>query len=383
MKLKYFAKHIDERHVQSDTDLLSVSKIKGVVPRSEVSDNQGRAEDISHYKTCKPGDLVINRMAAYQGALGIAKQFGAISPDYMVLRFGNNLEPRYVGYLFKSSFMANEMSSRVKGIGSIDSGSVRTPRLSWTDLGEVDVRVPPIDEQKAIADFLDQELAQIEDLAQKQSRLINLIEERSTAAIRKMVNSEGTSDVKKLKYVAHINFGHPFAADMFSTDGPLGVVRQGDFFNAVTTTYTSEPAPNSAMIHNGDLLVSLSGDFNCVRWQGGDAGLNQRCAVLRPKSVEVDEEWLAYAVEIGLAEVTASNVSTTVSNMSAAELRSLRVPLPPIRVQREMSKELKAELARMANLRHSASVLLDTFSERRSALINAAVTGRIDLRGKK
>jgi type I restriction enzyme S subunit len=336
---------------------------------------------LDKYKVVAINDLVLNRFNAYRGALGVAAEAGLVSPDYSTLRTIRG-DSRYFDYWFRSSEVANAMKATMGGLGAQDPDSSGFSRVDMGTVLKLRVHVSKVESQRAIADFLDQELAQIEDLVQKQKCLINLIEERSAAAIRKMVNSEGNACVKKLKHVASINFGHPFAADMFSTDGPLGVVRQGDFFNSGTTTYTSEHAPKSAMIHNGDLLVSLSGDFNSVRWQGGDAALNQRCAVIRPKSVDVDEDWLAYAVEIGLDDVTASNVSTTVSNMSAAELRSLRVPLPPIHVQREMSQELKAELSRMANLCLSASALLATFSERRSALINAAVTGKIDFRGK-
>ena len=77
--------------------LLSVSLTRGVVPRSELAGDGGRAADLQHYKLCLPGDIVVNRMSAYQGALGMATQRGLVSPDYLVLEPAADTDSRYLG----------------------------------------------------------------------------------------------------------------------------------------------------------------------------------------------------------------------------------------------------------------------------------------------
>lgn len=104
----------------SELPLLSVSISRGVLPRSELVDGDPRADDLSNYKRCSPDDIVINRMSAYQGAVGISRTEGVVSPDYLVLRPRSGTEPRFLSYLIKSAWFIGEMSSRVRGIGSID-----------------------------------------------------------------------------------------------------------------------------------------------------------------------------------------------------------------------------------------------------------------------
>lgn len=403
MKLKYLASHIDERHVRDDTDLLSVSKIKGVVPRSEVSDNQGRAEDKSHYKTCKPGDLVINRMAAYQGALGIAKQFGAISPDYMVLRFKSAMNPSFVGYLFKSSFMANEMSSRVKGIGSIDSGSVRTPRLSWSDLGEVDVPVPPLEEQKAIADFLDEQLVKIDLLIEKEKNLIMLSSERRIAAISDLVTRGfrqlGTShwNACRLKHVATI-----FSSNVDKKTYDDGVPVQ--LCNYVDVYY------NDRISEDLDFMEATAspGEIRKFQLRAGwvvatkdsesadDIGIaayvdkdlpgvvcGYHLAILQPSEC-LNGLFLKYFLDSSEAKTQLAKKATGLTRvgLGKGDFGSLVINVPPLNEQELIAAKITDTCDRLDTLIAASKDLISKLEERRKALVSAAVIGKIDVRGK-
>lgn len=401
MKLKYLARHIDERHVKKDTQLLSVSKIKGVVPRSEISDNEGRAEDISHYKTCLPGDLVINRMAAYQGALGIANQFGAISPDYMVLRFNKSIDPRYVGYLFKSAHMANEMSSRVKGIGSIESGSVRTPRLSWSDLGEVKVNLPSVLEQKAIADFLDRELADIDELIAKQENLIELVNERLRVFLLSFFDNDpaGNRDatgesnewyrgvptgwaVKRVSEVSNLLNGFPFDSESFSANEQgMPLVRIRDLIAHEFETFVpSATVPKSALVRDGDLLIGMDGDFNVKLWDRGEAALNQRVCLLRCNKPFVTK-FLSLALPFALKRINELTYATTVKHLSSRQVSKIRIPIPPENELSAVYQRMQREADLAQALTKQSQDLITLSKERRSTIISAAVTGKMDIRG--
>ncbi len=381
MKVRQFARPVEERNSDFDLPLMSVSKTRGVVRRDEISDKPARADSLENYRVCSEGDLVINRMSAYSGALGIARERGLVSPDYLILRLNSAMTSEFAGHLFKSHWMVSEMASLVKGIGSVESGSARTPRLNWSDLALINVSVPPRAEQDAIVEFLDREIAQIETLAMKQQQLVSLLDERAETLLEKFISGASGATKKRLKHIANIKNGYSFDASQFDSQGRTPVVRQSDFFADELTVFTDEETPNSALIQNGEILVSLSGDFNCVMWSGGQAGLNQRCASIKSKHEGIDSDWLKFAVELGLRDITNENVSTTVSNMSSYELKNMKVSVPSTERQREIAVNLSSELNEIRELQLASGKLLSLLSDRRESLIFAAVIGQLDLGG--
>ncbi len=84
--LRYCLRSHDERSGDDGLPLLAVTLSAGVVRRDDLTADEPRAEDLSSYKRCRAGDLVVNRMRAFQGALGVAPCEGLVSPDYLVLR---------------------------------------------------------------------------------------------------------------------------------------------------------------------------------------------------------------------------------------------------------------------------------------------------------
>lgn len=189
--LKYLVSESDVRQgLRADPTMLSVSIHHGVVSRGSVSDIGSKAEDVSDYKICMPGDIVINRMRAFQGGVGVVKQEGVVSPEYTVLRIGNQVSANYLHFVMRSSWFISEMTRRLRGIGSTDQGQVRTPRINFADLGLIRVPVPLIDCQNRLASSLtDQEacLASAVDLLTKQ---LDVLAERRQAVITGSIAGE-------------------------------------------------------------------------------------------------------------------------------------------------------------------------------------------------
>ena len=150
--LKYL---VNESNIRCGTNqesgLLSVSIHHGVVPKNLESSNQAVSEDLTTYKLCHPGDIIVNRMRAFQGGLGVSPQRGIVSPDYTVLRVGSRASPRYLHFLMRSSWFVSEMTKRLRGIGATDQGQVRTPRINFADMGLIEVPVPSRDKQDELA----------------------------------------------------------------------------------------------------------------------------------------------------------------------------------------------------------------------------------------
>ena len=165
--LKYLVCESDLRYGSgAEPTMLSVSIHQGVVPRDALSDKGSRADSLSRYKKCNLGDIVINRMRAFQGGVGVVGQKGVVSPDYTVLQIGRRVSPDYLHYVMRSSWFVSEMTRRLRGIGATDQGQVRTPRINFADLGLIEVPVPPRENQDELS-F---------DLANREARLTRLVD---------------------------------------------------------------------------------------------------------------------------------------------------------------------------------------------------------------
>jgi type I restriction enzyme S subunit len=196
-RLKWFVTETDVRAGAraSVLPLMSVSISWGVRRRDEVTDEGSRAEDLSNYKVCSQGDLVINRMRAFQGALGLAPEDGVVSPDYAVLRVDPALDSGWLVAVMRTTSFVAEMTKRVKGIGSAELGNARTPRINVADLCEIRLEVPPRTQQVAERSEVERLLAKIDSLIAETERFIDLSRERRSALITAAVT--GDVDVRK------------------------------------------------------------------------------------------------------------------------------------------------------------------------------------------
>lgn len=191
-RLKRYLTVVDKRAGEDwpALDLLSVSIDWGVRPRKEISDDDPRAEDLSAYKLVEPGQVVVNRMRAFQGALGVSSVRGITSPDYLVLDMRNDVDAEWLAALMRTRTFVSQMAQRVRGIGNVESGAVRTPRLNVDDLFEIRVAVPKIGEQGLAIQSLREQTLSIDELISKAERFVELAKERRAALITAAVTGE-------------------------------------------------------------------------------------------------------------------------------------------------------------------------------------------------
>ena len=163
--------------------LLSVSIHWGVRRRDEVTDDLPRAEDLSNYKVVESGDIVVNRMRAFQGALGRSPINGIVSPDYLVLRAAANVRSDWLAAAMRTPEFISEMAARVRGIGSAELGTVRTPRINADELGEIRLDVPTPPEQEARYVTRRRSESQAAVLLERIDSLTDALKERRAALI--------------------------------------------------------------------------------------------------------------------------------------------------------------------------------------------------------
>jgi type I restriction enzyme S subunit len=173
-----------------DEGLLSVYLDRGVIPYSEGGGLVHKpAESLEKYQLVEPGDLVMNNQQAWRGSLGVSLHRGIVSPAYLVLKLDREkIDPTFANYMFRArpyveKFMLSSMS-----VGDIQR------QIKWPHLRIVPVVVPSVEEQRKIAERLDNEGKRIDDLIALTERSIDLLREKRAALITAAVT--GKIDVR-------------------------------------------------------------------------------------------------------------------------------------------------------------------------------------------
>lgn len=172
--------------------LLSVSEYYGVAPRTEKikdGDFETRAESLDGYKICQKNDIVMNIMLAWKRATARTSYNGIVSPAYCVYR-GKDIETRYYHYVFRTEGCADYFKRHSTGI--IDSRL----RLYPESFFNLNSPVPPIIEQKQIADFLDNRCSEIDAISADIQKEIETLEQYKRSVITEAVTKGLNPDVE-------------------------------------------------------------------------------------------------------------------------------------------------------------------------------------------
>jgi type I restriction enzyme S subunit len=183
-RAKWLFTERDDRSESGDEELLSVSHLTGVTSRAEKNVNMFMAESLEGYKRCETGDLVINTLWAWMGAMGVTRQPGIVSPAYNVYQPVPELDPDYIDLLVRTPRFAEEITRYSKGVWS------SRMRLYPEGLYEAWLPVPPKEEQQAIVAHIKQETQKIDAFALATERTIALLQERRSALISAAVTGQ-------------------------------------------------------------------------------------------------------------------------------------------------------------------------------------------------
>lgn len=399
----------------SDERLLSVYRDYGVVPKDSRDDNNNKpSEDLSPYQLVQPGDLVINKMKAWQGSVAVSLHRGIVSPAYFVFEALHNENSRYLHYLLRSVRYITGYMTVSKGI-----------RVNQWDLdpqyhATMPVLVPPIDEQTGIAKFLDRETAKIDDLVAEQERLIALLKEKRQVVISHAVTKGLNPDVPMKdsgvewlgEIPEHWSVTELRRVTLDKCDGPFGsglksehyveegvrVIRlqniKSGAFDGRSAAFISSQYYNDELgdhsVEENDLLIAGLGDGSnpvgraCVAPNGIEPALVKAdCFRFRLNLAVIVPDYAAHQLSIS-AFFDAGRLSsgTTRSRIPLSVMATRKVALPPtLEEQREIMELVGKTVAKIDTLVERAVTAIALLNERRSALISAAVTGKIDVRG--
>ena len=409
-EVKRIASLYSESVEQGNEELpvLSVSIHHGVSD-SELSEEEMdrkvvRSEDRSKYKRVAPGDLVYNMMRAWQGAFGSVVVDGMVSPAYVVAKPKSDLPSEWIEYLLRTDFAVNEIKRFSRGITDFRL------RLYWDEFKNLRICVPPEEDRVSILRFLDHETAKIDALIAEQQCLIELLQEKRQAvishAVTKGLNPDAPMkdsgvewlgevpehwEVRKVSQLFDaIGSGTTPKSETveFYEDGVIPWLVTGDLNDSLLCDCQNR-ITESAMAQHTTLRLYPAGSV-AVAMYGATIGkasildfeatVNQACCVLPPTALVLNRFLLGFilAARKHLLSIATGGGQP---NINQEVIRSLRLPLPKLDEQAAIVSHLERSLDEFELLLALSSQQVALLQERRSALISAAVTGQIDVRG--
>ena len=187
-KIKYHLKRNEPKN-QGSIEVLSVYREYGVIPKNSRDDNHNvTSEDTSKYKYVKKGDLVINKMKAWQGSMGVSEYEGIVSPAYFIYNFtDNNFSKKYFHFLIRNCY--KDEFRRISG--GIREGQWDLP----ADLfAKESVLIPPIKEQMKIVEYLDKKCLEIDNIILDKRQQLEILDQYKKSLIYEYVT--GKKEVK-------------------------------------------------------------------------------------------------------------------------------------------------------------------------------------------
>lgn len=359
--------------------------------------------DRKKYKVAIKGDIAYNIMRIWQGAVGVAPVTGLVSPAYVVARPYPEVDSQYFSYLFRTDAYKNEIDGYSRGIVKDRN------RLYWEDFKRMPSCVPPLDEQGAIADYLDAISAEVRRYIRNRRRLIAVMNEQKQAIINRAVTRGLDPDVplkpsgvdwlgdipehwevRPLKQWVRIN-----EKELPETTCPdycfgyidIGCVETGILTKQLSRIrFADSPSRARRILRTGDTIISTVRTYlRAVYYVSEDAEnlvASTGFAVLTPRR-EVMPEFLGLAIQSDqfIDHVTSNSVGIAYPAIAETRLGTFHLALPPdkgeqdhiVSVVKQSTKNLTGRIRR-------AQREIDLVREYRTRLIADVVTGKLDVR---
>lgn len=377
----------------SDEPMLSVFREHGVVLKDSLTNHNQTAEDRSIYQLVDDGWLVVNRMKAWQGSVGVSSLRGIVSGHYICFRPQHSEDDRFLHYLLRSPRMTAVFLSISRGVrpGQIE--------IDNDDLAAVKLELPEVEQQRRIADLLDDRVGRIDRIIaarRKQSAVLAAVLQSDLQSLQDRL-SERFGDTRLGHLIASIEQGwSPQADGIAAEENEWGVVRSGCVNGGVFRPADNKRLPGDLRprpeyeINDGDLLMSrASGSLDLIGSVAVVPPNTRRKLLLCDKIYRIipTSDWnptyFAHMLRTHRSReqirVNVSGAEGMANNLPAGAVRDLRIPVAPQSDQRDTVEAAD----QMARTHHTAAIALvqsiGLLTEYKSSLITAAVTGELDI----
>jgi len=336
--------------------------------------------DREKYKRAALGDIAYNMMRMWQGAVGVAPVDGLVSPAYVVARPYPGTESRYFTYLFRTNTYMNEVDGYSRGI------VMDRNRLYWEDFKRMPSCMPPHEEQKAIADYLDANVIKVRRFIHNRRRLIEVLNEQKQAIVNRAVTRgldpnaclkpsgiEWIGEIPvhwellRLRRILRVKSGDIIAAQ---DEKPVGYpIYGGNEIRGYTDKWNTE----GPII----LLGRVGAKCGCVHLVKGRFWASEhalRVQVLCP----IDLRFLSFLLQA--ADLNRLAIRTAQPLINSSIVRTLGAALPPMKEQEAIALFVAEKIAKLDTAVKNAQREIDLIREYRTRLIADVVTGKLDVR---
>lgn len=389
---------------------LSATQRYGVLPQRLFMEQEDHKvvlalSGLEGFKHVEADDFVIS-LRSFQGGIEHSQYSGCVSPAYTILRAAKPISPGYWSRLLKSS-------GYVSALQSVTDSLRDGKKISYEQFGLIPLPLVPLEEQSTIAAFLDHETAKIDALVEEQRRLIELLKEKRQAvishAVTKGLNPDAPMkdsgvewlgevpehwEVKRLRHAALLNPSKSEVSDYpvdqavsfipmeaIGEDGTLSLDHTREL-NTVLSGYTYFRENDVTIAKITPCFENGKGAIMRGLLNGIGFGTTE-LIVARPHPEHLTSKYIAYIFQsaefraLGAGEMYGAGGQKRVPD---SFVREFECGLPPIAEQSAIAAFLEMETARLDGLVSEAESVITLLQERRTALISAAVTGKIDVR---
>lgn len=392
-----------------DLPLLSITREEAVIERNIEDDSENHnfiPDDLTGYKLLKEGQFGMNKMKAWQGSYGISPMTGIVSPAYYVFDFNCSINPRFFHLAIRSK-------NYVAFFGQASDG-VRVGQwdLSKTRMKEIPFFIPPLPEQTAIANFLDDKTAKIDRAIAQKEKLIALLKERKQILIQEAVTKgldknvkmkdSGVEwigeipehwEVKALRFIGSTQNGISAGAEYFGEGFPF--VSYGDVYKNIELPVFVDGLAKSTdgdrenySVREGDVFFTRTSETieeigfssTCLKTidNATFAGFLIRFRP-RPKFLEPTFSKYYFSSKLHRAFFVKEMNLVIRASLSQELLKKLPVLLPPLHEQRLIASHIETQSAKIDRTIGLQEQQIEKLKVYKSVLIDSAVTGKIKI----
>jgi type I restriction enzyme, S subunit len=349
------------------------------------------------------GDTIVSTVRTYLRAIAQITEDASdivVSTGFATVTPGPDVDPRFIFWWLRSTPSVEEIVARSVGVSY--------PAVNASDVGDIGVAVPPIEEQRRIAGYLDAEAARIDGLVEEEQRLLALTIERAHNAQRQLAvegcrpaamrrtGATWITDIPdhwrmvRLKYEAKLESGHTPSRTQpgLWEDCKIPWISLNDVGQLTTHEYISETvnmiseaglkASSARILPAGTVVVSRDATIGRCSIMAVPMATSQHFAdwVCGP-NLEPRYLWLLFttAMQDYFDSLTDG---ATLRTIGMPDIRALTIPLPPLAEQHEIVSEAESVRVAAQQLIEELSIQIKLLQERRYALIVAAVTGQLE-----
>lgn len=390
-----------------DAQVLSLYRDYGILPKDSRDDNHNVTSlDTSGYKFVEPGDLVINKMKAWQGSIAVSLYEGIVSPAYHVCEITNSrIHKMYLHYLLRNPAYLPEYMRLSTGmrVGQWD--------LGFDDFINIPIVVPSIREQETIVRFINLECARIDAVMEQTRASIEEYKKLKQAIITQAVTKgirpnrpmkdsrvdwigkvPANWHIAKLKYFCSIRsgitLGKVYPRETKLVEYPyLRVANvQGSYtdLSDVATIMVTEEEAEKYRLHDGELLMTEGGDRDKLGrgtvWHAEiDPCLHQNHVFALRTKDNLSAEYVSYlsasAVGRDYFDVTA-NQSVHLASTNSTTIMNFSIPLPTIEEQNEIVLYLNKKITAIDEMIEKKQDLISNLENYKKSMIYEYVTGK-------